>query len=225
LIPPLHVITDDGVLERQGFVDVAAVLLERAEARMALHLRGPATSSRRLHRIALDLRARAPKAIIVVNDRVDVALTADVSGVHLGQRSMSVPDARTLMGPEALVGASVHDRDEAMDPRVANADFYIAGNVFETLSHPGRSGAGPQLIGSIRNVVRAPVFAIGGISPDRVEVLVDAGAAGIAVLGGIWRSGDPRGAVDAYLQALGAVHVRDVPYEDSDEPPTDIEDE
>jgi thiazole tautomerase (transcriptional regulator TenI) len=202
VIPPLHVVTDDGVLERHDFVDTAVALLERAGRRMALHLRGPATPGRRLHRLAWDVRAGASDAVVLVNDRIDVALTADVSGVQLGQRSLSVAEARALLGDTALVGASVHDAGEASMPRVAGADFYVAGHVFETPSHPGTVGRGPGLIRSIQARVQAPVVAIGGISPDRVEVLVEAGASGVAVLSGIWRSGDPLGALDGFLESL-----------------------
>lgn len=130
------------------------------------------------------LRARQGAATrIVVNDRVDVALAAGADGVHLRESSVSVMAARPLLNQDQLVGRSVHDAGAA---RAHAADYLIAGSVFETLSKPGA----PATLGldGLRRVVLAagecPVWAVGGVTIDRVAEVARTGARGIAAIGG-----------------------------------------
>jgi thiamine-phosphate pyrophosphorylase len=119
---------------------------------------------------------------VVVNDRIDVALAAGAAGVHLRGDSVPVAVARKLLPAPRLVGRSVHRAAEAS--AAAGADYLIAGTVFSSPSKPGAV----ELIGidGLRAIVRAttvPVLAIGGITPDRIAAVLDAGAAGIAAIG------------------------------------------
>ena len=119
---------------------------------------------------------------VVVNDRIDVALAAGAAGVHLRGDSVPVAVARKLLPAPRLVGRSVHRAAETS--AAAGADYLIAGTVF---SSPSKSGP-VELIGidGLRAIVRAttvPVLAIGGITPDRIAAVLEAGAAGIAAIG------------------------------------------
>ncbi|MDT8342467.1 MAG: thiamine phosphate synthase, partial [Longimicrobiales bacterium] len=89
-VPPLHLVTDDAVLARPGFRGAAEAALEAGGARVALHLRGPGTNGGPLYRLAVALvpAARAAGALLLVNDRVDVAACAGADGVQLGRRSL-----------------------------------------------------------------------------------------------------------------------------------------
>ena len=138
MIPRLHVVTDDGVLAREDFLVRAREVLE-AGSDVALHLRGPHTSGRRLSDLAGALRdeAIAAGATLLVNDRVDVALCSRVDGAHLGRRSLSPLEARRLLGPDRLVGASVHGVEEAASA-ARGADFLFVGALWATSSHPDR---------------------------------------------------------------------------------------
>jgi thiamine-phosphate pyrophosphorylase len=127
---------------------------------------------------------RESRTRVVVNDRLDVALACRADGVHLRGDSYPVKDARRLMPPPLLVGRSVHTVEEVA--LAAGADYVIAGTVFPSVSKPAARPA--QLLGleGLRNIVKAsamPVLAIGGITPDRIEAVLAAGAAGVAGIG------------------------------------------
>lgn len=202
ILPTLHLVTDDHVLSAPGFLETATDLLRAGGARIALHLRAPRLSGRALWETVSRLSpvAREAGARLLVNDRVDVALAGGTDGVHLGERSMPAPDARRLLGPDPWIGLSVHSAADAI-AAAETADFLIAGTVYETGSHPGRPGRGPGWLRDLRQLP-VPVIGIGGISPDRVPEVRAAGAAGVAVLSGVWSAADPRAALDDYMAAL-----------------------
>jgi len=111
-IPRLHVISNDEVLAGADFPDRAMAVMEAGAGRVALHLRGPRTAGRKFFELA---RALAPPArqygcFLTVNDRVDIALAVGIPRIHLGARSLSVEDARSLM-PDAVIGASLGIRN------------------------------------------------------------------------------------------------------------------
>lgn len=200
-IPPLHAVTDDRVVAGDGFLARAGKVLAAGGGRVALHLRAPGASGRLMHDLAVRLMemAVASGSLLIVNDRVDVALAADAHGVQLGRRSLSVADARQVMG-DRLIGASVHDAAEAREAADASADFLLAGTVYPTASHQDRPAAGVRLIEEV-SPLGPPVIAIGGITPERVGDPSLAGAVGIAAIRGIWDAPSPGGAVQRYLDA------------------------
>lgn len=126
----------------------------------------------------------------VVNGRCEVLVNGDVEvaralrlGIHLPERAPSPAAARSALGPDILIGRSVHDVTSATASD--GADYLQAGNVFPTASHPGRSGL--QLSG-FRRIVAAsalPVLAIGGVDERNVADPIDRGAHGIAVVGAL----------------------------------------
>lgn len=206
--PPLHVVTDDRVLDEPGFIARARGVLAAGGGRLALHLRGPATSSARLFALASSLRgdARRSRSLLLVNDRVDVALAAEVDGAHLRERSLSPRVARGLLSGETWVGLSVHDREGARAAVGQGLDYLVLGTVFASPSHPSGEVIGPDGVTRVRSATDLPVLAIGGITPERVPTLAEAGAAGVAVLSGVWSAPDPIVAVARYLAALDAAN-------------------
>ncbi|HST63093.1 MAG TPA: thiamine phosphate synthase [Longimicrobium sp.] len=199
-IPPLHVVTDDRVVARPGFLDAARLVLEMGGPDVVLHLRAPRASGRALYDLARRMRPLAVNedAWLVVNDRLDVALAAGVDGGHVGARGLAAADARRVLGADRLLGVSVHSVDEARDALAGEPDFLLAGTIWESASHPGRPGAG---VGRIREIAAlgVPAIAIGGVTPARAAEARDAGAAGFAVLRGVWDAPDPVQAVRNYL--------------------------
>jgi len=127
--------------------------------------------------------ARGSATRIIVNDRLDVALACGAAGVHLRADSLPPGLARTLAPPGFLVGRSVHTAAQA---RAAGreADFLIAGTVFETPSKPDeRRLLGLEGLRSIVEAAAAPVLAIGGVTLERLSAVAATGAAGIAAIG------------------------------------------
>lgn len=232
--PRLHVVTDDRVLAAPGFTDRAVALVHAAGASLALHLRGPGTSARTLWSLARELapETRAARALLVINDRVDLAAAVGADAVQLGQRSLPVDEVRRLetrgLLPAAStsgepadraaalrVGASVHSPDEARAAR--GADWLLVGTLYTTPSHRERAAAGPDLVARVTRDTDVPVLGIGGVSVERVAEVVARGAHGVAVLGGVWHSqhGPPARAALHYLEALGRARA---PEEEEKEP-------
>lgn len=202
-VPALHVITDDAVLTRPRFRRDAQGLLEAHGLALALHLRGPATPVRTLFELAEDLvaAARGTEAWVLVNDRVDVALAAGVTGVQLAGRSLAAAAVRR-MAPDRVIGVSTHQPAEVERAEADGADFALVGTIWETRSHPGRPGAGLDRVRSAGRRSGLPLVAIGGVSPERAAGAREAGAAGVAVLSGIWGTDDPVAAAGEYLEAM-----------------------
>lgn len=205
-VPPLHIVAADDVLERDDFVTLATALLVAHGPSLALHLRAHGRSGAFLYRIAAVLArvARDAGALLVVNDRVDVALSAGAAGVQLGARSLPVAATRALVGADVALGYSAHAAEEAEAAARAGADWVLAGTIYETASHPGRAGAGPERVREIAGRVAVPVVAIGGITADRIAEVVAAGARGVAVVGAVWRAPEPRDAAAGLLAALAS---------------------
>jgi len=204
-VPRLHVVTDDDVMAAPDFPAVSRALVAAGGGGVALHVRGPRTSGRRLHIIASDLLAAAAQtgAWVVVNDRVDVALATGARVVHLAGRSLPAVEARRILGEDARIGVSCHTPDEAADASREGADWIFAGTTYPTPSHRGREGCGPE--GVHRASVAAggvPVLAIGGVTAERVSEVVAAGAHGVAVVRAVWSAPDPVVALKEFLHEL-----------------------
>jgi thiamine-phosphate pyrophosphorylase len=125
---------------------------------------------------------------VLVNDRLDVALATGAHGVHLRETSIPLSRARALAAPTGghfIIGRAVHDSTTAFAAR--SADYMIAGSVFDTASKPGQAAS--LGLDGLRAVVEAagdaPVWAVGGMSAERVGVVADSGARGIAVIGAL----------------------------------------
>ena len=127
--------------------------------------------------------ARGSTTLIVVNDRLDVALASGAHGVHLRADSMPPRAARSVTPFGFLVGRSVHAKDEAIG-MCAGVDYLVAGTVFPTASKPGADRLlGEAGLAEIVRSVAVPVLAIGGITRENVSRVAAAGAAGIAGIG------------------------------------------
>ena len=128
----------------------------------------------------------------IVNDRPDVALVLDADGVHVGQNDLPVDVTRTLVG-ERIVGLSTHAPGE-VDSAVARSDLldYIAvGPVNETPTKPGRPGTGPSLVSYAASAIRLPWYVTGGMTPETLEPVLQAGGRRVVVVRAITEAADP----------------------------------
>jgi thiazole tautomerase (transcriptional regulator TenI) len=207
--PRLHVVTDDATLAREDLLRTAVGLAEAAGPDVAIHVRGHATPAARLHDIASRLvaAAAASGAVILVNDRIDVALSTRAHGVQLGRRSVPVRDAHRL-APALTIGYSAHDVNEALGAVEEGADHVVFGSVWATGSHPGRRPCGPEAVAEVAARVPVALIGIGGITPERVAAVLRAGASGVAVLSGVWAAADRLAALQRYRDALHATGSR-----------------
>ncbi len=131
-------------------------------------------------------------ALLVVNDRPDLALGCSADGVHVGQEDVSVAEARRVVGPERIVGLSTHSPEQIAV--ASGADYIGVGPVFETPTKPGRPAVGLELVRDAARSARMPWFAIGGIDAANVGDVLAAGATRIAVVRAIADAPDPEAA-------------------------------
>lgn len=195
-IPPLHVLVGDAEVGRRDIGRLADELLAAGDGELALHLRLQEAPGRRIHELAARVRDAADRhgGWCVVNDRVDVALTAGADAVQLGGGSLPVTAARRVLEGEAAVGRSVHGVGAARRAARDGANYLVLGTIYPTPSHPERPGAGPGLVEEVAEI-GPPVIAIGGIDAGRVPEVRSAGARGIAVRRAVWEADDPAEAV------------------------------
>lgn len=197
----LYAILDPGLLPAGRDPVEAALAAVRGGATM-VQLRDKRYEARPVVDLARSLvEALRPTGVpLLVDDRVDVAMAAGAAGVHLGKDDMAPEDARRLLGPDAVIGVTVHHPHEAdaIDPAVA--DYAGIGPVYPTRSKdPGDPPLGPgglrRLVGHLRaRLPGFPVVAIAGIGPDNAAPVIAAGADGVAVISALFAAEDVEGA-------------------------------
>ena len=134
---------------------------------------------------------------LIINDRVDVALTADADGVHLGQDDLTVGEAREILGPNKIIGISTHNSDQFRAALETSADYIAIGPIFPTTSKENPDPVvGLELLREARRLTDRPLVAIGGITLERAEEVVSAGADSIAVISALYPCPPMPGALD-----------------------------
>ena len=181
---------------------VAAIARAVPPGSIAIQVREKDTDGGPLLAFVRQLQAAAPDVPIWINDRVDLALAADVAGVHLPERGLSIDDARAIAGAAdrpLSIGVSRHTVMSAL--RSTGADLIQLGPIYET---PGK---GPRL-GPAALAVRAELppttklVAVGGIdTPERAREAITAGADAVAVIRAAWTAPDPAEAIGAIVEA------------------------
>jgi thiamine-phosphate pyrophosphorylase len=143
---------------------------------------------------------------LLINDRLDVALSLEGAGVHLRSNSLPVSVARRLIGPRRLLGVSVHAVSEAVEAEAAGADYIVLGPIYET---PSKQMYGPplglSLLEAAARAVRTPIVGIGGVTAARARDMRLAGAFGVAVVTAVLAADDVEGATRALLDAVASV--------------------
>ncbi len=182
----LYLVTDRGLSRGRSTLEVVKAAVEGGVS--CVQLREKNCSTREFIREARILQEFLhPKNIpLIINDRVDVALTIGADGVHLGQKDMPMGDARKLLGDKLIIGISAETLDDAVTAESEGADYIGVSPVFSTTT---KKDLAPPLglkgIRDIRNKVKLPLVAIGGINPENATEVIQAGADGIAVVSAI----------------------------------------
>ena len=199
----LFVITDRQQTGRRSLDAVVGEAL--AGGARAFQLREKDLPARDLCRLAerLLVRTRPAGALLLINDRVDVALGIGADGAHLTRRSLPPAAARALLRPGMRLGVSCHTREEALEAAEGGADFVLLGPIFATPSKAayGRP-AGPGLIRQVRPAVACAVLAVGGITAANAGEVLEAGADGVAVISAVMGAPDVAAATRALLAAV-----------------------
>lgn len=128
---------------------------------------------------------------LIIDDRVDIALAADASGVHLGQSDLPIAVARKLLGKDKIIGATAKTPEEAKKAMRDGADYLGVGAIFETTTKVKTRRTEISTLIEIKNSVSIPVYAIGGINLENVSKLSDTNIDGICVVSAVMKSEDP----------------------------------
>jgi len=149
-----------------------------------------------------ELTARAG-ILLILNDRVDIALATGADGVHLGQEDFPVPAARKL-APDLLIGASSHNLEEALRAQEEGADYVNIGPIFQTGTKEGiEYFLGPEAIPEISSRLNIPFTVMGGIKESNIARVLSSGARKIAVVTAITQAPDIAEAVRSFRARIG----------------------
>jgi len=182
----LYLVTDRDLVGSKDFLTSVRRALEGGVT--LLQVREKAASSKAFYTVGLELKRLAAEfgVPLIVNDRVDIALALDADGVHIGQEDLPIEHVRQLIGKDKILGYSVSNVEEALHGERAGADYLGAGPVYPTGSKADAGAAiGIDGLKAIRESVRIPVVAIGGVNAGNLEQVKATGVDGIAVISAI----------------------------------------
>jgi thiamine-phosphate pyrophosphorylase len=206
VLPRLYVILDAALLTipetqcARELVDAGVRLLQ---------YRNKTAPSRELLENSRQLSAELmPRGVtLMVNDRADVAVLASASGVHVGQEDLSVEEARSIAGPDRLVGISTHNLAQLEQAARTSADYIAVGPIFSTLTKVNPDPViGTEFLRRVRSLTDKPIVAIGGITLERAAEVVRAGADSVAVISDILRAPNPGERAHEFIEKLEAAN-------------------
>jgi thiamine-phosphate pyrophosphorylase len=211
-LPPLYAIldADAAVKHRLTLPGLARAYLDGG-ARF-IQVRAKQMASGALLAVLDDIVAMtaAVDALLVVNDRADLARLSGAGGVHVGQDDVAPTAVRRIVGPSVIVGLSTHTREQIDSALDAPIDYLAVGPVFATTTKDtGYEAVGLALVeyAARRAAARAagalPIVAIGGMTLERAPSVIDAGATSLAVIGDLLAGGDPAARTRSWVEALG----------------------
>lgn len=146
----------------------------------------------------------AKKTLLIINDRVDIAQACGASGVHLGQKDLPLPLARKILGKNKRIGITVNTLREAQEAEAGGADYLGVGPLFSTLTKKElRPVLGLTGLKAIRQKIKIPILAVGGINASNARQVMECGVDGIAVVSAIMAANDIPRAAKELIEAMG----------------------
>jgi thiamine-phosphate pyrophosphorylase len=186
----IYPVTCQELSEGRSNLEVLAAVL--AGGAKIIQLREKLWDKKDLYELALEFRklTRTHDALLIINDHVDVALAAGADGVHLGQEDLPIKAARYI-APELIIGASSHNLIQALTAEQNGADYVNIGPIFPTKTKANTVRfLGPEAIAEIGPQLTVPYTTMGGIHPDNIGRVLEAGARRVAMITGITRASD-----------------------------------
>jgi len=159
--------------------------------------------------IALKLRQLCHHyaALLIINDRVDLALAVDADGVHLGQQDMPIATARQLLGPSRIIGRSTTNPEEMKRAIAEGADYIGVGPVYETPTKAEKAATGLEYVRYAAQQANIPWFAIGGIDPSNINDVLASGAERVAVVRAIMQAEQPTLVTQYFISQVNRVQT------------------
>jgi thiamine-phosphate pyrophosphorylase len=178
-----YFITDSGLSRAGNISDVQQAEICGVKV---VQYRNKNAETHEMYEEALRLREICLSAAFLINDRIDIALAVGADGVHLGQSDMPYKAARKMLGPDKIIGVTVHNLKEAQEAQNLGADYLGVSPIFPTTtkSDAGKA-AGITLVEEIRTLVDIPLIAIGGINLSNATEVIKAGADGVCAISAV----------------------------------------
>jgi thiamine-phosphate diphosphorylase len=169
--------------------------------------RNKSGSRKEVYSVSYELAGMVKRAggVFIVNDHADIAKAVDADGVHLGQDDLPLEYGRKVLGGDKLIGISTHSVEQARKAEAAGADYIGFGPLFPTTTKDAGPHQGVERLRSVRNAVRIPVLAIGGISPDTLAEAMQTGADGVAVISAVLSAPDPGAAARDLIERINTI--------------------
>ena len=139
---------------------------------------------------------------LIIDDRLDICLAVDAAGLHIGDDELPVSVARQVLGPEKILGVTAKTVKRALEAETSGADYLGTGAIFPTRT---KENAPITLISTLKTIcqtVAIPVVAIGGLTSENIDQLVDTGIAGVAVVRDLMQAEDIEAKTQAFLTKL-----------------------
>ncbi len=191
IIPSFYPIIDGSLVTFADMENISSAIMDGGAKIIQLRAKGLSSgdfleSARIIRKITKDR-----DVIFIVNDRVDIALTVDADGVHLGQDDLPVKEARRLLGSDKIIGCSTHNLREALEAKKLPIDYISFGPVFPTKTkQDAQTPKGIKGLSEIRKAVDIPIVAIGGITETKMIHVLKEGADSAALISDILTSQD-----------------------------------
>lgn len=186
----LHIITSSNLIKEENRERKIKEIISNGAT--VIQLREKNLPLRGFLKIALSMRKIIkPPIVFIINDRVDIAIACQADGVHIGQEDMPLPMARQILGEHKIIGLSTHSVKQAQKAEKEGADYIAIGPIFATSSKAKAGPAkGTQIISQVKEMIKIPLVAIGGINLDNIDKTLEAGADGIAVINAVFQEAD-----------------------------------
>jgi thiazole tautomerase (transcriptional regulator TenI) len=192
------VVTDD----RHSVPDLTSKIIEIKESIDFVQIREKTKTAHEIITLLQYLEeGGVDKDKFILNDRLDIALFMGIQRIHLPEKGLPVKRVKQNF-PYLTVGRSVHSYEGAKKAERDGADYCLFGHCFETNSKKGKTPNGIQPILKMKEELRIPVYAIGGITLNKIDTLQQVKADGIAVMSGIFSAEDPYSATKKYYEAI-----------------------
>jgi thiamine-phosphate pyrophosphorylase len=185
-------------------VALARILLEAGARILQLRLKDSGSRDFLAAARAIVASCRAHGAILIVNDRADIAKLAGADGVHVGQDDLPLADARAIVGATAIIGVSTHSVEQARSAAAGGADYIGFGAIYSGGLKRVANAHGLGRLRAVRAAVSLPIVAIGGITEATMPEVLAAGADAAAIITDVVRAAD----IPAKVRALLAIASR-----------------
>lgn len=195
----LYFITDRGLSKKNPVDDAKAAIKGGVKI---VQYREKSASTRQIIEECREIKRICKKgnALFLINDRIDVALSVDADGVHLGQEDIPYQYARKLLGKNKIIGLSAHSVKDALKNQKLGADYTSIGQIYYTATKKSaKAPIGLEPIRQLKNRLKIPFAAIGGINESNIDDVLGAGAKNIAMISAIAAKENVEGAVRGFI--------------------------